>query len=151
MAERRAGGIARRLADEWLLLAILALAVGFVIGAQGFRGDAWKFPTAVGGITAALALLELGLALGRGGRQARPGAEGGGGRGLAAAAWFLATLGAVYALGVVAGVGVSAAVYFHAFVRRDVLRSVAAGVAHAAFFWIAFEVLAGFRLYAGVL
>ena len=143
--------LARLLRDEWLLAGLCALAVAFAAVSQGFGGDAWKFPTAVGALTAALAAAEV-LRLARAGTA--PPVETDAGtrrRGLLLAGWFLATLAAVYVLGLLVTVAVSTALYFRVFLETSLPRAAALGLGHALVFWVSFELLAGFRLWSGLL
>lgn len=142
--------LARLLRDEWLLVGLCALAVAFAAVAQGFRGDAWKFPTTVGALTAALAVAEF-LRIARAGTPAQRPGDGAGRRGPLLAAWFLATLAAVYVLGLLVTVAVSTALYFRVFLETSLPRAAALGLGHALVFWVSFELLAGFRLWSGLL
>lgn len=144
--------LARRLAGEWLLVAACLIGVAFAAIAQGFRGDAWKFPTVVGVLTAALAAAELVKLLRadpeEGAAPADPALRR---RGAILALWFAATLAGVYVAGLLVTVGVATALYMRAILGAAPLHAGAAGLAHALFFWAAFERLAGFRLWGGIL
>ena len=136
----------------WLASTILLLAVLFVVGAQGFSGDAARFPTVVGALTALLAAAELVFRLrdrspAHQDQVAGPDLN----RKLLLGGWALITLSGFYVLGVIAAIMISATLYFYVFVWRRLVWSVAAGLSHALFFWVAFELLAGFRLYQGIL
>jgi len=144
--------LGRRLLGERLLIALCLLGVGFAAIAQGFRGDAWKFPTVVGVLTAALAAVELVRLLRSDPREgAAPADPGARRRGAMLAAWFAAALAGVYVAGLLVAVAVATALYARAFLGAGPLRAGAAGLAHALFFWVAFELLAGFRLWGGIL
>ncbi len=149
MADRT--GTPRIVERTWLASTILLLAVLFVVGAQGFSGDAAHFPTVVGTLTALLAAAELMFRL----RDRSPAQDQIAGsdlnRKLLLGGWALITLSSFYGLGVIATIMISATLYFYVFVWRRLIWSIAAGLGHALFFWIAFELLAGFRLYQGVL
>ena len=139
------------LRQSWFTVAIGAIAVCFAIGALGYSGDAQKFPLVVGVLTAILAAAELVLAgLGRSAVRADGGdAAGGSVKSFMLAVWFTATVAGLYMLGLLIAAFCSTAVYFFIFVDRKPVWAVAFGVAHCAFIWLAFDVLAGFRLYQG--
>lgn len=137
---------------SWFTVAIGAIAVSFAVGALGYSGDAQKFPLVVGVLTAILALAELVLAgLGRSVAQAEGGGDYAVGhpKSIMLAVWFVATVAGLYSLGLLIAAFCSTALYFFIFVDRKPVWAVAFGVAHCAFIWLAFDVLAGFRLYQG--
>lgn len=149
-------GVANRfavLARSWLTAVIGLLAICFILGALDYSGDAKKFPIVVGIITAILAAIELVLA-GKGRaspteRETRQTSADERYRALLLAGWFVVTVGGLYLLGLLATAFMATAVYFYVFVDRGPLRAIAFGGAHAALLWLAFDVLAGFRLYEG--
>lgn len=137
---------------SWFTVFAGAIAVCFAVGALDYSGDAQKFPLVVGVLTTILALAELVLVrLGKSAKQAESdvGATGSLAKPTMLAIWFAATVVGLYMLGLLAAAFGSTAVYFYIFVDRKPLWAIAFGVAHCAFIWLAFGVLAGFRLYAG--
>lgn len=143
----------RRLESVAAALAVALLALLFVWGASGLRGDAGRFPALVGGITALLALTEAGIrAVSRQVYGAPPRGQAEQRRRAALLlSWFAATLAGLYFLGVVPATAVFAALYFRLFAGWRLLPSLAAGGAMAAAFWIGFGLIAGFRLHQGTL
>ncbi len=140
----------------WVPALICAVSIVFVVEAQALRGDGGKFPTVVGALSACLAFVELVL------QAFAPKPQ----SGLASdadpswaefqkkvllALWFVLTLGAFYVVGVLAAIAISAALYHLVFARRGVVWAFVFGLSHAVFFWVAFDLLAGFQLYGGVL
>lgn len=143
----------RRLDAAWFPILIGITALTFVYVGSGYRGDAGRFPVLVGWITAVLALFEAISRL----RALRP-------EDLPSAVplpvfrhaaaillWFGGLFVCLYLIGVIATIALLGAIYFYALAELRLLPSVMAGLAHAAFFHVAFGLLAGFRLFPGVL
>lgn len=136
----------------WFTIFVGAIAVAFAIGALGYSGDAQKFPLMVGVLTAALVLAELvlvGMGKSTAGTDGGAGLAGGRMKSFMLAIWFAATVGGLYMLGLLVAAFLSTAAYYFIFVDRKPLWAFAFGVAHCAFIWLAFDLLAGFRLYEG--
>ena len=134
--------------------AILVISLMFVAESLTLKGDAAKYPLVVGIITAALSLIDLagrymrrddlnenhlGLLADRLGQK------------LLIGAWLAVTFASFYVLGIITTVALSGAVYFRLFVTPNLLLALLIGVAHALAFWVAFDLLAGFNLYTGLL
>lgn len=135
---------------SWVPAGILFIAVCFIVGGSQLRGDAGLYPVAVGIITAVLAAFELvqrllhrsdSLDAADTARRLHI---------LLILAWFLGTILALYVLGVLLGIAISATLYFRIFAGFGFGASAGIGLSHTAFFWIVFEILAGFRLYQGL-
>lgn len=136
---------------NWVTITILLVSIGFVAEASTFKGDSAKFPTAVGIATALLALIDLIQSLRmRKGREddhdVVPTAQK-----FMVGGWIALTIGLFYVVGILCGIAISAIVYFYVFARLNLFLAMMAGLGHSAFFWIAFDLLAGFRLYGGLL
>ena len=102
-------------------------------------------------ITAALVLLDMANHALRPTAEAEPPAEPTGwALKLLASGWIALTLVLFYVIGVIAAIGVAATLYFYLFVFRRPLPALLAGLAHAGAFWLAFDLLAGFRLHPGI-
>lgn len=143
--------ILRAILSNWVTIGILLLSLAFVAEALTLRGDAGRFPIAVGLCTAILAAIELIQSCRSPGLQAEPTKPGPLQDKLLIGSWFVATLALFYVLGILIGIAISGTVYFYLFARKRLHWAVIAGLAHTAFFWIAFDLLAGFRLYGGIL
>lgn len=143
----------RRIESVAAMLAVALFAGLFVVGSWSLRGDAGRFPQLVGTITVLLALAEA-LA-----RSLSPQVYGVPDRASASERrkaavlllWFGAALAGLYALGVLVATALFTAIYFRLFAEWRAGMSLLAGLVLAAFFWLAFRVLAGFRLHDGIL
>lgn len=139
------------LVGNWVTVTILLVSIGFIAEASTFQGDSAKFPTAVGISTALLALIDLIRSLRM--RKLRkadhdvvPTTQR-----LMVGCWIALTIGLFYVVGVLGGIGISAIAYFYIFTRLNLSLVIIVGLGHSAFFWIVFDLLAGFRLYGGLL
>lgn len=142
----------QRLSASWFIAVIGMICLWFLVTAQEYGGDAWKYPTGVAAVAVVLCLIELARKLVRPG-QVDPGeAEfpAGRKRALAVAIWIIGTVALVYVLGLLTGVFLAVSVYFYAFVRRSIWIACGVGAAHSGFIWIVFDVAAGLRLYNGI-
>lgn len=139
------------LVANWANLTILAVCLLFLRESLTLRGDAGRYPLVVAVITSALVLLDM---AGHAMRSAAGAARGGDTpdlkRRLLAGRWVALTLALFYAIGVIAAIAVAATLYFYLFVFRRPLPALLTGLAHAGAFWLAFDVLAGFRLHPGI-
>lgn len=146
--------MARFLEASWMSFAILVISLMFVAESLTLKGDAAKYPLVVGIITAALTLIDLagrymrrydlnenhlGLLADRLGQK------------LLIGVWLAVTFASFYVLGIITTVALSGAVYFRLFVTPNLLQALLIGAAHALAFWVAFDLLAGFNLYTGLL
>ncbi len=141
------------LETSWMSIAILIFSLAFVAESLTLKGDAGKYPLVVGLITAALCVLDLAA------RCLSRHAQSDDGIGILAdrlsdklliCSWIAATLVCFYVLGVIATVAVSGTVYFRLFVTGNSLKAMLIGLTHALAFWVAFDLLAGFNLYTGI-
>ena len=137
--------------SNWFLIAITIVAAMFVVGAMDLKGEAAQFPTAVGVFTIALALIELIARLRTPPTAAPTEADNDLQSIVIVGVWFLATLGSFYVVGILPAIGLSAAAYFRIFIWGNLFKATVAGIGHAIVFWVVFDLLAGFRLYQGLI
>lgn len=149
-----------RLRHRWLTLGVGIVALYFALVARTFSGSGGHFPMLIAVITLGVVVCDLVAGLRR--RDAKPAdaaaeavevtTEGPSLRlELFTWAWFLGSVVVLYLLGIVIGAGLSCAAYFGIRIRIGPLPALLAGAAASASFYVVFQLLAGFRLYSGIL
>lgn len=142
----------RRLSATWFVATVGLLCSWFLVTAQSYGGDTWKYPTGIAAIAVLLCLLEFA-------RKVRNPESLDKGettfnapwlRTTAVSAWFLITVATIYVFGLIIGIFLTVTVYFYVFVRQSIWLACVFGAAHAGFIWVVFDIAAGLRLYDGI-
>lgn len=142
----------KRLSATWFVATAGVLCSWFLVTAQSYGGNAWKYPTGVAGIAVLLCLLEFARkmhtpeSLDKGETTLNAPWL----RTTAVSAWFLITVATIYVFGLIIGIFLAVTVYFYVFVRQSIWHACGFGAAHAGFIWVVFDIVAGLRLYDGI-
>lgn len=142
---------------EWLLaqggaLAVLLIGAAFIVGGLQLGSLAGRFPVMLGGVTVALALLEMiGGAFSKADDRPEETRRKPDGQELKAIAWIFLTIVAIYVVGILLGALISTILFCRFIEGRGLLKSVAISVLNVFVIWFAFSYLASFDLYRGAI
>lgn len=144
--------LVERLLDQAGALAVLLVGAAFIVGGLELGRQAGRFPIMLGGVTVALALLEVigGVLAKASDRQERARAtldrqE------VKAIAWIFVTIVAIYIFGILLGAFVSTVLFCRVIEGRGILKSAGISIVNVFVIWFAFSYLASFDLYRGAI
>ena len=140
----------RRIKELWFAFFILIICISFVIISQDYGRDASLFPFTVGLITSILLSLEIYFIF-NGKTIENEVLISHNKFKILSIVWFILNLIIFLYFGVVFAIFISTVFYWYFILNSKFYISILFGIIHPFLFWLAFEYLAGFRLYSGFL
>jgi hypothetical protein len=142
---------------EWLLaqggaLAVLLIGAAFIVGGLQLGSSAGRFPIMLGGVTVALALLEIiGGAFSKANDRQEETRAKLDRREIKAIAWIFLTIVAIYVVGILLGAFISTILFCRFIEGRGILKAIGISMLNVFVIWFAFSYLASFDLYRGAI